>query len=82
MELIASLIEKYPMLAQVFIVIGILRAINKPLFSLLQAYVDATASKSDNEMLAKIMNSKAYKYLSYVLDWASSAKLPKAPEQK
>jgi len=81
MELIAMLIAKYPIAAQVFMIMGVLRAINKPLFALLQSYVDATASKSDNELLAKIMASKVYKYLNFILDWSTSVKLPKADEQ-
>lgn len=76
MELVAMLIAKYPMLAQIFVVIGVLRAINKPLFALFQAYVDQTASKTDNEILAKIMNSSLYKYFNFVLDWSTSVKLP------
>ena len=76
MEIIAKLIETHPLVAQVFIVIGILRSINKPLFSLLQAYVDSTASKSDNEFLNKVMSSKVYFMLNYVLEWSTSVKLP------
>ena len=81
MELISALIEKYPILAQVFMVMGILRAVNKPLFSLLQAYAEATASKSDNELLAKIMGSKVYGWVNYGLDWSASVKLPKQIKQ-
>jgi len=79
MELIAMLIAKYPIMAQVFVVIGVMRAINKPLFALLKAYVDQTASTSDNELLNKIMSSKIYSYFQFILDWSTSVKLPKAP---
>lgn len=72
------LIAKYPIMAQVFVVIGVMRAINKPLFALVQAYVDSTASKSDNELLAKIMGSSIYKYLCFLLDWSTSVKMPQA----
>lgn len=73
------LIAKYPIMAQVFVVIGVMRAINKPLFALLQSYVDATASKADNELLAKIMGSKIYGYFCFLLDWSTSVKMPQAP---
>jgi hypothetical protein len=77
-EAILALMMKYPATASVLVVMGILRAIFKPLFSLLQAYVDATESKTDNEKLQKFKDSKIYKALAYLLDYAASVKLPKA----
>jgi hypothetical protein len=77
-EAILALMMKYPATSSVLVVMGVLRAVFKPLFSLLQAYVDATESKTDNEKLQKFMESKIYKALAYLLDYAASVKLPKA----
>jgi hypothetical protein len=75
-ELIVMLATKYPALVAIFSVIGVLRAINKPLFALLKSYVGATETKKDDEMLTAVEQSKAYKYLCFVLDYLTSVKLP------
>ena len=75
--ILLQLVDKYPVVAMIFMVVGILRAIFKPLMSLLLSYVDATPSKVDNEMLEKFLNSKIYAGLVWALDYAASIKLPK-----
>jgi hypothetical protein len=42
----------------------------------LQAVVEATPSQSDNVLLQKVMESKIYKGLAFVLDYLASIKLP------
>lgn len=77
-ELLTGLISQYPIVAQILMVIGLLRLINKPLFSLLQSVVDYTDwTQKDNELLKKVLESKAYKYVSYLLDYSASIKMPK-----
>jgi len=71
----------YPALAGVLSVLYIIGLVNKPLFSILKSIVDYTVSTKDNEFYDKIVNSKAYKYISYVLDWSIRFKAPKV-EQK
>lgn len=77
MEIIMELAIKYPAIASVLMLMGVLRAVFKPLMSLLHAYVEATPSEKDNELLKKIMDSKAYSVIQYILDYTASIKLPK-----
>lgn len=82
-ELMIQAATKYPIVIAILSAIGILRAINKPLFALARSFVAATESKSDDVVLDKIEQSKAYKGLCFVLDWLLSVKLqPPAPQQK
>jgi len=76
MELFASLVLQYPQVAGILSALYVLGLCNKPLFSLLHTAVDATETIKDNELLAKLEASKAYKIISYVLDWAVRIKLP------
>jgi hypothetical protein len=76
LDLIMGLVDKWPVLSSVFLVIGVLRSINKPLFSFLRTFVLATPSKKDDLILDGIEASKIYKVVAYVLDWFSSVKLP------
>lgn len=56
--------------------IGSLRIINKPLFSLFHAIVEVTYwTEKDNHWLNKIEQSKIYKGILYVIDWVSSVKV-------
>lgn len=76
-EMLLGLISKYPVAAQILMVVGFLRLLNKPLFSFLQQVVDFTDwTQKDNEILKKILESKIYKYVSYILDYSASMKLP------
>lgn len=74
--LIAQMMEKYPQIVGVLVVVGALRVVLKPLMAMLQSYVDYTVDTKDNEMLAKLMDSAAYKALAYALDLLGSIKLP------
>jgi len=75
-NLLAVGIEKYPILMTVFLVIGILRSINKPLFAFLNTLVKATPTLKDDEALVVVEQSKIYKAISFALDWTASVKLP------
>lgn len=75
LETLQSLATNYPWVMTIMLVISIARAINKPLFALLHAYVDATPSIKDNEFLAKLESSKIYKAICWVLDYTLSIKL-------
>ena len=48
----------------------------KPIFSLASKYVELSVEMEDDKKLAKIMNSKWYKMLSYAVDMTASVKLP------
>ena len=71
-----SLVGQYPILVSILVIMGVCRAIFKPLFTFLQKLVDATPGESDNELLKKVMDHKIYKVLSFILDFGASIKLP------
>lgn len=64
------------MLMAALMVIGILRAVNKPFFTLWRSYVQATPTKADDELLDKVERSKITKAILFVLDWTASIKVP------
>lgn len=72
---IVELMSKYPVAASVLAVIGVLRVINKPIFAIAHAIVEATPSKSDDDALAAVEASAFYKGLVFVLDWFASVKV-------
>jgi hypothetical protein len=74
-ELMVSLASQYPMVLAILSGIGLLRAINKPLFALARSFVQATESKSDDVALDKIEQSKVYKGICFLLDYLMSVKL-------
>ncbi len=71
---------KYGVIVKIISVIGIARVVFKPVMSTIQAVIGLTPSVKDDEMLAKIMNSTAYKMVAYFLDWTLSIKLPQVPK--
>lgn len=76
--LILDLVKDYPMMASIFMIIGVLRSIFKPLMTLLHSYVDATPSEKDNASLEKLKASKVFAALVWFIDYSSSIKLPPA----
>ncbi len=77
MSLLSWGMSKSPMFVSVFAVMGLARSINKILMPFLSQLVDLTETKKDNELLAKMLDSKAYKAISFLLDYSLSIKLPK-----
>lgn len=75
-NLLGGLVVKYPWAMTILVVIGVLRSINKPLFSLMRALAKSTTNTTDDGVLDQIEQSKAYKILTYILDWTTSVKLP------
>jgi hypothetical protein len=72
--LLSSAVDKYPVLVSALLVMGVLRAVNKPLFSLLRTFVISTPNKTDDKVLDEVEASKVYKTVVYVLDWVASVK--------
>ncbi len=75
-ELIIGLAGKYPIVASIFMVVGVLRAVFKPLFTFLHVVADATPSAKDNELLLKVEGGKVYKAIAWFMDYIASIKLP------
>lgn len=75
--ILLGLVVKYPVAMSAFAVIGVLRAIFKPIMTAAHAYVGATDSKSDDEALDKVEKSALYKAFAWFIDYTASIKLPK-----
>lgn len=73
--IVQGFVNQYPILASIIMIMGILRAINKPIFAVLHAYVLATPSANDDKILDNVEQSKIYTSLAFALDWVSSIKL-------
>jgi len=81
MEAITSQIDfifnQYPAIKHIVAVYFIIRMINKPLFAFIGKYVQLSEGVKDDEIFNKIVNSKAYKLISFALDISLSIKIPK-----
>jgi hypothetical protein len=78
MELVLlELIAKYPVLSQVIFWIGFSRVVMKPIMTAIQEVINLTPSTKDDEVWGKVLSSKVYKGLVWVLDYVASVKLPK-----
>lgn len=75
-EIVLMLAQKNPALLGVFALMGVLRAVFKPLMLLLDKFVEATPSKSDDAWLEKLKASKHYQAFAIFVDYISSIKLP------
>lgn len=73
---IVQFAQNHPIILTILSVIGVLRAINKPIFALLHAYVLATPSTSDDALLSSVEQNKIVRALLFALDWTASIKLP------
>jgi hypothetical protein len=82
MEAIQKAIIEYPTIRTIVTTMVIMRLVNKPLFALLEKIAEKTESKKDNELLEKIKGHKAYKILSFLLDYIGSIKLPKSKKEE
>ena len=74
LELVKTILLAYPELSILLALIGLLRTINKPLFSFLHFYVKKTKTTKDDELLEKVEKSATYKMYLYLLDWLTSIK--------
>ena len=75
--ILLAMIAKYPIMSSILMAMGLLRAINKPIFALVQAFVDYTLTTSDNEKFEKFKNNAIVKKILWLLDYTASVKLPK-----
>ena len=61
---------------QIFAVMGSLRFFIKPLTALAEAYVAFTSNEKDDVVLSEVKESKIFKSIAFILDWAASVKFP------
>lgn len=73
-ETVAQLVVQFPWLATIFMVVGVIRLIVKPLMELAKGVAASTPSAKDDEAVAKVEASKIYKTILFVIDWLFSIK--------
>ena len=78
-QLFLMLVQKYPSAVMLFTAIGVLRAVFKPIMTVLESYVAATPSASDDEALKGFKASKAYAWIAWFIDYTASIKI--APQK-
>jgi hypothetical protein len=76
-ELLLELVQSQPKLVGVFVVVGVMRAVFKPIMSVVEAYVKSTPNEEDDKKLLALKEHKAYKALVWLVDYLLSVKLPK-----
>jgi hypothetical protein len=76
-NLIVGFAGQYPIIATLLMVIGALRVVFKPIFSVLRAYVEFTPNPADNLALDSVEGSKVYKGIVWFLDFFASVKISK-----
>lgn len=76
-QFILDLLMQNPKLGAVLSLVGVARVVFKPLMTLIQTWVDETANKKDDEWFKKLLESKYYKALVWVMDYLLSVKMPK-----
>ena len=76
MEQIDYVMTIYPWLQHIVAIMIIGRIAFKPIFAILGKYVELTIEEDDDKKLHKIMQSKTYKMISFIVDLIASVKMP------
>lgn len=78
---IVTMAQKYTWLVTLLAIVGTLRLVFKPLVSAAHVFVQSTPSTSDDEALAKVEASRAFKVFAWLLNYLGSIKVgpQKAP---
>jgi hypothetical protein len=79
-ELVLELVQANPKLMMLFVAMGILRAIFKPIMVAVEAYVKSTPWQGDDEWFERVKAGKVYRAVAFLVDYLVSVKLPKAKE--
>jgi hypothetical protein len=74
--ILEGLMGQWGVLAQVVMVMGVARAVMKPLCIAAKAVAAATPSAKDDELVAKLEASRVARAIVFVLDYIFSLKLP------
>lgn len=77
MEIFLGLMAEMPWWGTVMTVMGFSRIIFKPVFTIVQAVVDATPTDADNKALDDFKASKSYSFIVWLLDYFASVKISK-----
>ncbi len=77
MEMFLDLVKSLPWFGDLMIIMGVLRIVFKPIFSIIATIVDATPTESDDKLLAEVRDTKAYALVLWTIDYFASVKFPK-----
>lgn len=75
-SILGFFLSKFPQATVLFVIMGGLRAVFKPLTLAYEAYVGWTADKKDDERWGRAKESKVFKAVEKILDYIASVKLP------
>lgn len=70
--------KDWPILASIIVIMGTLRMFLKPVFAFMKEIVALTKTTKDDEVVAKVEASAAYKWVMFLVDYLASIKLPGA----
>ena len=76
------ILQEYPVLRYVLMVMIICRLAFKPIFQILGKYVELTVVQDDDKKLNRFMQSKTYKMIVFIVDMFASVKLPSIKKEK
>jgi hypothetical protein len=76
LPLIQQYSEQYPVIMVVIFWIGVSRFFMKPVMTIVGKIIELTPSTRDDEVWFKMIDSKVYKSICFILDWFISIKLP------
>ena len=76
--LVQSFVQDNPSMASFLFLMSVSRVVFKFLQGRIEAYVESTMSKTDDEKWQEIKRSRPYRTISMLLDFTASIKLPKA----
>lgn len=74
--LLISLVAKYPKLSAVIGIMGLLRAVLKPIVEAVHKYVLSTPGTADDDFVQRIERGRFSKIFLFILDWGASVKIP------
>lgn len=74
-DLVGNLAARYPWLATVLAVVAACRLLLKPLFTFLHEVVKVTPSQKDDLLLARVEDSRAFRWVVFALDYLFSIRL-------
>lgn len=78
MQFIMWALAKHPAFATLIVMMGTLRLVFKPIMTAINEVVGLTETKVDDEYLKKVLSSKYYKAICWLIDFLASVKLPQA----
>lgn len=74
-DFLMAFFQNHPSLLCIITAMTVIKAVMKPLFTMLHSVFAATGATGLNKELTTIEGSKAIYWITYIVDWATSIKL-------